>query len=1460
MTALLPSSISKRLLWLVLPTLLLSPLLAEDVAEMRGTETAQWDKTPVTALTPNRAEMVLNDLWLFQPATKTASDSPEGQWGWIRVPGSWDRGGWDALRYEGVLALGTGGPWEGIKTETPSQSFPVLALRGVDRAWVQREVTIPQDWAGKRVMLDLDRVATDAKVFVNGKECGTINWPGGQVDITSAIRPGATNTLRLLVIAASDGKEVLQYMDAHIATKSAASLKHRGLIGDVVLFSEPMGARVDGLFVKPSVRNKELVVDVDLAGLKTGGPAKLEAEAVNVQTGETEKSWSLEVTLPKPDAKGNAVLSGVQLPWENPKLWDYKEPNLYTLRLKLVGSGLDDSFAQRFGFREFRIVGRQFLLNERPYNFRMHGIQDEAIPIAAANRIDALLAVNVNMAEMWPNPDLIRGNANVRPLMARIADEKGLPLMLGISEPTGIFDPGDPEVSPENFAAWEKIMKRNWKQLRNSPSVFVLLVSANRFAHNDDQNPLRIGNRKNLNFDSVWQRTQAEPGNKLIAAVKALDPTRPVTSHHNSNVGDFQTSNNYLNLHPLQEREDWLSVWSKSGDIPFSAVEFDAPFAATMNRGRFGHMGESTSEPWLTEFLAIYQGPKAYEEEDPAYRAMIAKNFVAGQDYRGLNITTAKPFIPFTAWWMTRTLRAWRGYGLSGGMIHWADAYGWKDNRDAEATFTLPPAEPGQRGAHVRRLMNRDAFPRLPEVSNLTASGEALRDGYAPTLSWIAGPPDAFTRQDHVFFSGDSIVKSAALLNDTDKPQPYTVEWSVEIGGSPAGSGKASGEVPVGVPLFAPIKFPAPAVTAKSDGVLHLKSTIGDVSTEDSFALRVLPAPKPLALKAPVFLLDPEGTTGTWLTGLGVSAQPLPAANWPANALVILGRNAIVKTPETEWPDLRAKIEAFVQSGGRLLVMGQDPEWIREMSGLRVARPVGRRFWPVPTLSEHPILAGLDGEDFRDWHGAGTLQDPAPTMDLSRPVPLVPRWGWHVNNTGSVASASLEKPHLGRWTPLLEGEFDLAYSPLMEARMGNGIMVWCGLDLDGRTEADPSAEIVSRRLLTYLTGPLPPVVPQAPATYIGGPEGETLLTSMGLDFAKASSLPSKPGLLIIGAGGKEPSASALEAYAKNGGRVVLLGAAANTAGFTLAPQKLGGASAPPAWPEAAGLSSSDLRLRSEIERPLLAPEPNSVAANGLLGRKPVGRGVIMAFPLTPDLLPANDKTYFRFSQWRLTRALSQVLANLGGTFQADAEFLDFAPPAFQPLPLAGDWKIQDEVLLPPAPSPDKPTIDPGRDESKTAGWELPDFDDSKWKTISLPGDTEKSITDYANKDGAFWFRRTFDVPEDYATKTLILKLGPIDDFDEVWINGTRIGGIAKDAKDGYSLSREYKIRPGILNPGPNTLAVRCFDQYGGSGFTSSDPTSMQLELAKPVTRVSPYVPGFRTDFERGDDPARYYRW
>ena len=1444
---------------------------AEEAALRRG-EAPRWKETPAVELSPTRGELVLNDLWRFQPARGPATASPAGQWGWIRVPGTWDRGSWDTTRLDSVIAPGSGGPWEGQALETPSPSFPALCARDLDRAWYEREVEIPSGWAGRRIVLDLERVSTDAKVFANGRPAGEIHWPGGELDLTGLLQPGRTNRLRLLVIAAGDAGEALQYMDAERVTRSKAVLKHRGVLGDAVLRSMPVGARIDGVFLKPSVREQTLFVDVEFAGLRAAKRATLRAAAVRVATGETEREWEMQVDLPAPDRSGNAVLRDVHLPWENPALWDFRQPNLYTLRVAIDAPGLQDTAVERFGFREFRISGRRFLLNERPYPFRLHLLgESDPVPAAIASQIDALLEANFNIAEIWPNPDLTRGAANHRPLIARLADEKGLPLLYPLGDPSGLFDPVETSVSPDRWSAWERATRTAWKRVRNSPSAVVWMLAGNRFAHADDQNPRRIGNRTALDFTPVWLRTRKEPGMRLIGALKQLDPTRPATSHHNANVGDIHTCNNYLNLHPLQEREDWLSVWAASGDMPYSTVEFDAPFAGTLTRGRKGHTGESTTEPWLTEFLAIYRGNQAYREEDPAYRAMMASSFRSGQDYQGVSITRSAAFPPFAAWWITRTLRAWRGYGLSGGMVHWADAYGWRPTPEAEQIIDLPAFVPGARGAHVPRLLARHARGAMhPSVATRTSSGDALVAGLSPTLAWIAGPPEAFTRQDHVFDSGERVVRSVALLNDTAAPLTATFTWRLERTGNPAGEpiadGTGSAEVPVGTPTFVPITFHAPAVVAPMDHLLRLRVTLGDATHEDAWPFRILPGATPVPSSGPsgpaVATIDPEGTTTRWLTALGITVRAVSPADGGAirERVLVLGRNALPLTPLETWPALRGAIENFAERGGRVLIMGQDPEWIRAHSGLRVARHVGRRFWPVPTLADHPLLRGLDGEDFRDWRGAGTLIDPAPSMALDRPVPSVPPFGWHLHNTGSVASFALEKPHFGRWTPLLEGEFDLAFSPLLESFRGAGLVVWCGLDLDGRTEPDPSATRFSRRLLAYLDGPLPPVAPESVATFIGGPEAEALLTSMGVRFAKAETLPAPPGLAILAPGAPLPAATALDAFAKGGGRVVALGDAAEAAGFALAPKRIGGASRPPGWPETRGLSESDLRLRADFEASLIAGASGAeVAADGLLGRRTNGRGVVVAFPLTPDRLPGKDKTYFRFSQWRLTRALSQILGNLGGTFASDAAFLDFQPAPFSPVPLAGTWKIREEASWPTAASPDQPTRDPGRD-ARTKGWELPGVEDSDWHTVELPGEIERIVPEFDGKDGAFWFRKTFELPEGYETKSLRLRLGKIDDFDEVWLNGVRIGGTPNGTRDAWSLEREFRIRPGFLRPGTQTLVVRCFDQFGGGGFTSPSPDAMRLELANPPARSAPYVEGFRTDHELGDDYARYYRW
>ncbi len=49
--------------------------------------------------------------------------------------------------------------------------------------------------------------------------------------------------------------------------------------------------------------------------------------------------------------------------------------------------------------------------------------------------------------------------------------------------------------------------------------------------------------------------------------------------------------------------------------------------------------------------------------------------------------------------------------------------------------------------------------------------------------------------------------------------------------------------------------------------------------------------------------------------------------------------------------------------------------------------------------------------------------------------------------------------------------------------------------------------------------------------------------------------------------------------------------------------------------------------------------------------------------LDPDQLHAETATYFRLTRWRQTRALSQLLANLGATFSNEKDTASLTKPS-----------------------------------------------------------------------------------------------------------------------------------------------------------------------------------------------------
>ncbi|MGJ7442385.1 alpha/beta hydrolase-fold protein [Aquipuribacter sp. MA13-6] len=119
-----------------------------------------------------------------------------------------------------------------------------------------------------------------------------------------------------------------------------------------------------------------------------------------------------------------------------------------------------------------------------------------------------------------------------------------------------------------------------------------------------------------------------------------------------------------------------------------------------------------------------------------------------------------------------------------------------------------------------------------------------------------------------------------------------------------------------------------------------------------------------------------------------------------------------------------------------------------------------------------------------------------------------------------------------------------------------------------------------------------------------------------------------------------------------------------------------------------------------------------------------------------------------------------------------------------------------------------------------AAWAEPGFDDSGWATTSVPNDGAP----FASYDGFGWFRLTFDLPADAEGANLVASLGFIDDVDEAYLNGRRIGGsgvMPPNANSQWFERRLYSV-PGDVPVfgGENVLAVRVYDMSGGGGWYS----------------------------------------
>jgi sialate O-acetylesterase len=121
-------------------------------------------------------------------------------------------------------------------------------------------------------------------------------------------------------------------------------------------------------------------------------------------------------------------------------------------------------------------------------------------------------------------------------------------------------------------------------------------------------------------------------------------------------------------------------------------------------------------------------------------------------------------------------------------------------------------------------------------------------------------------------------------------------------------------------------------------------------------------------------------------------------------------------------------------------------------------------------------------------------------------------------------------------------------------------------------------------------------------------------------------------------------------------------------------------------------------------------------------------------------------------------------------------------------------------------------------------WKNGDYNDNAWSVMTLPNLWEQQGLD--GVDGQVWYRKTIHIDAADAGKDAMLSLAMIDDSDETFVNGIKVGATINQ----YNQQRSYPVRSGILKTGSNVIAIRV-DDTGGGGGVYGKPEDLKLSFA-----------------------------
>jgi hypothetical protein len=797
--------------------------------------------------TATRERVCINGLWRWQPAKENGEAVPADGWGYFKVPGCWP--GITNYMQKDCQTLYAHPSWKDAK------------LGEVTAAWYEREITVPQEWANRRIGVSAEYLNSFATVYVDGKKVGEMRFPWGEVDVTAACAPGTKHVLSMLVLAMPLKAVMMSYSDTMGAKEVRGSVDRRGLCGDVYLIGTPQGARVGDVMVETSVQKWEITFDAALQDL--AAEAHYGLRAVVTDNGRKVQELASDA-FKGVDAKNGHI--AFTRAWKPEKLWDLDTPqNIYQVDVSLTdgnGKVLDTALPSKFGFREFWINGRDFYLNGT--RLFLCGIPLHNTEIGAA--LSTYGAVRETLARdkgfgvnyvYTHNYGCEPGSHLAFEEALKAADDEGV--LVGLSQPHfGQYDWKAPDAEQNNGYARHAAFYVH--VAGNHPSVVFYPMSHNATGYGDDMNPDMIDGLVDPRPD--WAKNSIKPALQAEGIVKGLDPTRIVYHHSSGNLSAMYTLNFYVNFIPIQEMSDYFMHWATKGVKPLFTCEYAVPGSLdwTMYRGWYkGKRGFGSGmlpyEFCIAEWNSQFLGPQAYKlsEAEKINLRWEAQKLRTGAlwhrwDYPYPPDSSAfRERYPVYAAYIADNYRAFRTLGMSATDV-WEYGLFWtlrdgvsKERKDVKVDWAKLQT-PGYSPDYVEGLYDYMdvTHERTDWVPTLAA--QALIRNNLPLLAYIGGKADAVTSKDNNFNAGETVEKQLIIINNSRETVTCDCAWSLALPQAVSGTKQVS--VETGQLAFVPISIALPAQTRPGEYELTASVKFSNGETQKgSFAIDVLASP-----------------------------------------------------------------------------------------------------------------------------------------------------------------------------------------------------------------------------------------------------------------------------------------------------------------------------------------------------------------------------------------------------------------------------------------------------------------------------------------------------------------------------------------------------------------------------------------------------------------------------------------